>query len=213
MHTLPRQIFSILKVLIAILGTVGLVTLIVVIEANFGAELNCGPHEYWLVCQVRESVFLEFLESFSILSAVILFFLETPDRKKQAHYEAWRTNLSGATLENARLSHADLIGCDLTRADLTLADLKNADLRQTNLTAAQLKAADLRGADLAGANLRQADLSGANLNNANLAQTNLKDADFAQVKNLRPKQVTSAIEWQNAKYDEEFRASLGLLPS
>uniref|UniRef100_UPI001177ECCC pentapeptide repeat-containing protein n=1 Tax=Calothrix rhizosoleniae TaxID=888997 RepID=UPI001177ECCC len=49
------------------------------------------------------------------------------------------------------------------------------------------------------------NLSGANLFGANLSGANLKNT-----KGLTPEQVKSAINYQNAEYDEDFRAQLDL---
>lgn len=63
---------TIIRFLIAIIGTLGLIGLILSIEAVFGTEKSCPPPEYWLLCQIRNSVLLNVVAGFSILVALIL---------------------------------------------------------------------------------------------------------------------------------------------
>jgi uncharacterized protein YjbI with pentapeptide repeats len=115
--------------------------------------------------------------------------------------------LSSALLTNAKLSSAKLIGAHLSSAVLRVANLRGADLRGADLSSTDLSFADLRGA-----NLSEASLFDANLGDANLSNANLSDADLWGAKNLTPKQVKSAKNWEKAIYDEAFRAKLGLPP-
>ncbi len=122
----------------------------------------------------------------------------------------FEANLSGADLSGANLSEAELPAAKLSEAELPAANLSKANLSGAKLSEAELPEANLSGAnffetDLSGADLSGADLSGANLSEANLSGTNLKGA-----KNLTPEQVKSAINYQDAEYDEDFRAQLGL---
>ena len=125
-------------------------------------------------------------------------------------------NLSGANLSSANLIIAKLWGADLSGANLSGANLSGANL-SANLRGANLRGAYLRDAYLRDAYLRDANLSGANLSGANLSGANLRDADLSgadlrDAKNLTPKQVKSANDWKKAKYNEDFRAKLGLPP-
>jgi len=136
-------------------------------------------------------------------------------------------NLSRAYLRGADLISADLSGADLISADLSDADLISADLSGAYLSRAYLRGADLISADLSGANLSNADLISANLSNADLISANLSRADLSRAdlsdanlrgaslsyaKYLTPEQVKSAENWDEAKYDKDFRAKLGLPP-
>ncbi|MEH2175959.1 nSTAND1 domain-containing NTPase [Nostoc sp.] len=131
-------------------------------------------------------------------------------------------NLSGADLSYANLSSANLSYADLSGADLSSANLRSANLRSANLSSANLSSANLNGADLRSANLNDANLNGANLNDANLNGANLNgadlrsanliDADLSGAIDLISDQVHSAINWEQAKYDKDFRAKLGLPP-
>lgn len=189
---------SVDRIAIALGGTTLLIALILAIEAIFGAEKVCKPHESWLLCQIRESVLLNLVEGFSILVAVWLFFLEAPERDKQAHYEAWKTIDSAHGLRNsyARLQalqdlnsdriplsgftapEADLRGIDLSGADLSNAYLSGADLSNANLSDANLSHANLAETKLTNANLNNSLLTGANISYADFIEANLQNVDF-----------------------------------
>jgi uncharacterized protein YjbI with pentapeptide repeats len=102
------------------------------------------------------------------------------------------TNLRGASLTEAKFCDADLGSANLTDAILFGANLQNANLRN-----ACLFGADLRLANLLGADLRDADLFGANL---------------SHTLNLAVRQIEAAQNWQQAKYDTNFRKKLRLPP-
>lgn len=165
----------------------------------------------WLAYGLSRWAFLEVLEyasSLSVLVAVIFYYAEAGDRKKQKHYQAWQVintaqgkggsggriealqelnadrealvgvNASGSFLQGVRLHGANLLRCDLSAADLRMSDFSGA-----NLENAELSSANFREANLKGAMLRDADLAGADLNGADFSQTelsglNLEDADL-----------------------------------
>jgi len=186
------------RVLLAMGGTTALIALILAIEAVLGGQKTCHATESWLFCQIRESVLLNIVEGFSILVAVWLFFLEAPERDKQAHYEAWKTIDSAHGLRNsyARLQalqdlnsdrvplrgftapEADLRGIDLSGADLSNAYLSGADLSNANLSHANLSHANLVETKLNNANLGNSQLTGADLSYADLIETDLQEVDF-----------------------------------
>jgi hypothetical protein len=147
-------------------------------------------------------------ESIAVVSAVVLYFKEIPERKKQKHYEAWQVidNAKGIETSYARrkaledlyeddvsfrgidLPEADLQNINLRWSNFSESNLRGANLRGANFTlvtlcGANLSGADLRWADLSGADLRWADLSGANLvgtilSGANLINAKLCDGHF-----------------------------------
>ncbi|MBA3920263.1 MAG: pentapeptide repeat-containing protein [Nostocaceae cyanobacterium] len=96
---------------------------------------------------------------------------------------------------------------DLSKSDLQKANLQKARLRYVNLRYASLWKADLQNAYL-----WKADLQNAYLQNAYLQNADLQNADLQGAKNLTPEQVKTAMNWEKAKYDPEFRAILGLQP-
>jgi hypothetical protein len=193
-----KQQRSFKRILIAIGGTTALIGMILLVEAVFGGTKSCHPTESWLFCQIRQSVLLNILEGFSILVAVWLFFLEAPERDKQAHYEAWKTIDSAHGLRNsyARLQalqdlnsdriplrgftapEADLSGIDLSGADLSHAYLSGADLSNANLSYADLSHANLVETKLHNANLTNSQLTGADISYAEFIEANLQEVDF-----------------------------------
>lgn len=150
-------------------------------------------------------VLFEHAESIAIVSAVVFFFKEAPNRKAQKHYEAWQVidhaaaaqvsmsyariqalqdlnedgvPLRGIHLPGAYLQGINLQGAVLSCADLSGADLVRANLSHTNLSHANLSGATLIDANLRGANLIDADLSGAILGIADLSGAILIDTDL-----------------------------------
>ncbi|MBN4001434.1 pentapeptide repeat-containing protein [Nostoc sp. LPT] len=148
--------------------------------------------------------------------------------------DLYEADFTEAFLRGAVLIKAKLQGANLTKAKLNyikvdkssrvldeegesfISDyfgLSKANFKQKEFTGdydriyAFLIKADLSGADLSGADLRGADLRGANLNGADL-----NGADLREAKNLTPKQVYAAKNWQQAKYDPDFYKQLGLPP-
>ena len=172
------------RILLAMGGTTILIGLILAVEIVLGGEKVCKATESWLFCQIRTSVLLNIVEGFSILVAVLLFFLEAPERNKQAHYEAWKTIDSAHGLRNsyARLQALQDLNSDrvpLRGFNAPEADLRGIDLSGADLSNAYLSGADLSNADLSNANLNHANLVETNLNNANLANSQLTGADLS----------------------------------
>jgi hypothetical protein len=151
---------------------------------------------------------LEYVGSFSILFAVIVYFAGAPDRLKQKHYQAWqvintaqgkggnggriealeelnrdRVSLIGVNVNGAYLQGLRLNGAQARRSNFSEADLRDADFRLANLPDsdfhyANLRGADLRKANLEGATLEDADLVGADLEEANLDGATMNRADL-----------------------------------
>ncbi|MEL6494416.1 MAG: pentapeptide repeat-containing protein [Cyanobacteria bacterium J06623_7] len=179
-----KQQRSFNRILVAIGGTTVLIGMILAIEMVLGGEKSCQPTESWLFCQIRESVLLNIVEGFSILVAVWLFFLEAPEREKQAHYEAWKTIDSAHGLRNSYARIQALQDLNSDRVPLRGFNAPEADLRGIDLSGADLSDAYLSGADLSNANLSHTNLSHANLvetklNNANLSHSLLTGADIS----------------------------------
>ncbi|RCJ31493.1 hypothetical protein A6769_30585 [Nostoc punctiforme NIES-2108] len=151
-----------------------------------------------------------------------------------------KTNLSNVDLSDAILNGANLSNANLTNANLTNANFRSAKLNSVNLSNANLTNAilsnsrlpvagglylprydtfqcvntdaELNSVYLGNADLSNATLNGANLIDVNLSNVNLNNANLKDAKNLTPQQVKSARNWDKAKYDEDFRAKLGLPP-
>lgn len=165
---------------------------------------------------------LEYLSVLSVLFAVIFYFAESGDRKKQKHYQAWQVintaqgkggsggriealqelnldhvplvgvNAAGAFLQGVQLRGADLLRADLEAADLRDSNLEACDLEYANLRSANLRQGKLRNAKLQSAELQDADLVNADLSGADLSGANLRNADLRNV-NLK------GTQWRKIK--------------
>lgn len=141
---------------------------------------------------------LEYLSVLSVLFAVIFYFTESGDRKKQKHYQAWQVintaqgkGGSGGRIEalqELNLDHVPLVGVNaegaflqaiqLHGANLLRADFEAADLRDSNLEASDLQYANLRSANFRQANLQRVKLEGVDLTDADLVNADLSGADL-----------------------------------
>jgi Pentapeptide repeats (8 copies) len=140
----------------------------------------------WAAYYLSHWAFLEVLEyigSFSVLIAVIFYFSEAGDRKKQKHYQAWQVintaqgkGGSGGRIE--ALQELNMDGVPLVGVDAVGAFLQGVKLHRANLLRCALQGADLRMSDLSESNLEYADLKSANLRQANLTRANLKNSDL-----------------------------------
>jgi BTB/POZ domain-containing protein KCTD9 len=168
-------------------------------------ELLCGSDYQQLKCANETvlrpqadlakaviKVLFDNAESIAIVSAIVLYFKERPDRKTQNHYEAWQvidqatqTKTSYARLKALEDLNADGISLEklaLPGADLSRIKLRNANLASANLAGANLAGADLRGADMSGANLQGATLIGSDCSLANFSRTDLRNTYLCKAK-------------------------------
>ncbi|HTQ54767.1 MAG TPA: pentapeptide repeat-containing protein [Bryobacteraceae bacterium] len=162
---------------------------------------------YWL----SRWAFLEVLEYLSVLSvlfAVIFYFSESGDRRKQKHYQAWQVintaqgkggsggrieamqelnadgvplvgvNAAGAFLQGIQLPRANLLRADLGASDMRDSNLEGCDLEYAGLRYTNLRQSNLRSTNLRSADLEDADLVGAVLQGADLGEANLARADL-----------------------------------
>src|SRR5277367_1420534 len=157
---------------------------------------------------------LEYLSTFSILVAVIFYFVESGDRTRQRHYAAWavinsaqgkggsggriealeelnrdRVPLIGldgsmAFLQGVQLPNAMLSRCSFQAADLRQSVLRSSDLSFCNLRSANFRSSDFEHGQLTDADLTEADLTGADLGSADLARADLSSVDLRNA-NLR----------------------------
>jgi hypothetical protein len=179
----------------------------------------------WIAYGLSRWAFLEVLEYlgiFSVLIAVIFYFAESGDRRKQKHYQAWQVintaqgkggsggriealqelnqdrqplvglDAPGAFLQGIELQGANLLRCNLEATDLRDSHLVDANLEFANLRSANFRAGDLHLARLRHADLEDADMVGANLAGSDLSDANLKNAD------LRKTDISGVI-WRNIK--------------
>lgn len=191
----------------------------------------------WLVAVVAAVMFTVFLiivddnsvlgeafgaaDTISLVVALVLFIKETPERRKQFHYQAWSIvdaahdvkasyarilalqdlnedgvslrglDAPGAELVEINLSHGNLSKANLIESDLTNANLSYANLDNANLSQAKLSGANLSHAKLGFANLTKVNLSSANLSNANLICADLSHANLSGA-NLKDASLSGA---------------------
>jgi hypothetical protein len=145
----------------------------------------------WLAYWLQSWAFLETLEylgTFSILIAVILYFVEGRDRIKQKHYQAWQVintaqgkGGSGGridALEELLADSVPLVGVDVSGAFLQGVRLDGANLSRSNFRAADVRGGSFRMAVLEFADLTSANFRGGNFHKANLQNASLQDADL-----------------------------------
>lgn len=144
---------------------------------------------------------LELAGKFTILIAVLSWFLGASDRAKERHYRAWgvvntardatgdggrfdaltdlnndQISLAASPLDKAYLAHISLPNANLSGATLVNSNLIGANLNGANLSGAKLSTATLASANLKKANLSNTVLTGANLIAADLTEANLSGA-------------------------------------
>jgi hypothetical protein len=165
---------------------------------------------------------LEYLGIFSVLIAVVFYFHESGDRKKQKHYQAWQVintaqgkggsggriealhelNSDGEALVGVDLKGAFLQGVKLPKADLHRSNLEEADLRDSELKESNLEFANLLNANVRKANLHGADLAWAVLQNSDLVETDMSGIDLTGA-NLTKADMHNAnlqdIKWEKIK--------------
>ena len=169
---------------------------------------------------------LEYLGTFSVLIAVIFYFAESGDRKKQKHYQAWQVintaqgkggsggriealqelnqdhvplvgvDVSDAALQGVRLRKANLLRCTVASADLRDSILAFANMEFCNMKSANLRHADLRNAILRSVDMSDTDLTEANLAGADLAGANLANADLSSAE-------LKKVRWQGIRSIEQ----------
>jgi len=165
----------------------------------------------WIAYALSNWTFLEvldYLETFSVLIAVIFYFSESGDRVKQRHYQAWQVvntsqgkggsggridalqelnadrvplvgvDVSGAFLQGVRLDKARLLRANFSAADVRDGRFPAADFSNANLRSTNFRRGNLEQASFQGAALDGSDLTGADLTGADFTDATLADADL-----------------------------------
>src|SRR6266550_724493 len=111
-------------------------------------EWTCDWAAYYLAHWAFLEV-LEYLGIFSVLIAIIFYFSEAGDRKKQKHYQAWQVintaqgkGGSGGRIEalqELNMDHIPLVGVDASGSFLQGVQLPKANLLRCDLHAADLR--------------------------------------------------------------------------
>jgi Pentapeptide repeats (8 copies) len=147
-----------------------------------GNRPDCISYKPWSIISVSN------IESFSIVTAALLYILEKRRRKETEHGEAAERVINSQqlgivhsiaridALETLNEDGLPLDGIDLQGANLEGLSIPYGCLRGVNLSRTVLIGANLQGTDLTGANLTSADLTGANLTDAILTNADLTDA-------------------------------------
>ena len=184
----------------------------------------------WIAYALSNWTFLEvldYLETFSVLIAVIFYFSESGDRVKQRHYQAWQVvntsqgkggsggriealqelnadrvplvgvDVSGAFLQGVRLEKARLLRSNFSAADARDSRFSAADFSNANLRSANFRRSNLEQASLQGASLEDSDLTGADLAGADLTDASLADADLTNA-DLRDVRWEHIVSVKNA---------------
>ena len=143
------------------------------------------------------------VESFSIVTAAIVYLLEAAKRKEKEHHEMLELLLAqrqaGASNSLGRLRALEMLsadglwqdGFDLGGANLEGLRIPFSRWRGANFSGTVLRNADCHGADLVEADFSRADLSGANFRDADLRGANFTGADLSQT-DLRGARVDGA---------------------
>jgi pentapeptide repeat protein len=131
---------------------------------------------------------LDYLGRFSILVAVIFYFMDSGNRIKQKHYQAWQVintaqgkGGSGGRIEALQELNADkvpLVGVDVSSAFLQGLTLERANLLRADFSGADLRHSDMKSADFTNANLHFANFRQSNLENASFQSADMTDADL-----------------------------------
>jgi Pentapeptide repeats (8 copies) len=176
---------------------------------------------YWLSGWAFLEV-LEYVERLGILVAIIFYFVDSGNRTKQRHYQAWQVintaqgkGGSGGRVEALQqllednvslvgvdVSDAYLFGIKLDRARLDRSNFHGTDARDASFQKAKMEFADFTSANLehgnlAKADLRHADLKDADLSGANLAETDLGETDLSRA-DLRDTDLSRA-KWKEIR--------------
>jgi hypothetical protein len=165
----------------------------------------------WMAYVLSQWAFLEVLEYlgiFSVLVAVIFYFAESGDRRKQKHYQAWQVintaqgkggsggriealqelnadhvplvgvDVSGAFLQGVRLDKAKLLRSNFSASDVRDGKFQFSDFSYANLRSTNFRASHLEQVSFNAATLDESDLTGAVLSGADLSDASLENADL-----------------------------------
>lgn len=192
-----RVLLAILFTYIVLLSLRGIEYAESSIVCSDGARVECLTKELLSIISIGN------IEGFSILLVAVLYIVESRQRKRKTHYEAWQVidaasgvetsyarfqamqdlNRDGVSMRSIDVPGGDLENINLQGADLELADLRGANLRNANLSSANLKDAQLGiGENRKKTNLENANLQGANLQGADISGANLHNADLKRAR-------------------------------
>jgi Pentapeptide repeats (8 copies) len=155
---------------------------------------------YWLSGWAFIEV-LEYVERLGIVVAIIFYFVDSGNRTKQRHYQAWQVintaqgkgRSSGGRVEALQelledkvslvgvdVSDAYLFGVRLDKSQLDRSNFHAVDARGGSFQRAKMEFANLTSANVRGGNFSQADLKNADLQDADLMGANFSEADLRE---------------------------------
>jgi Pentapeptide repeats (8 copies) len=159
---------------------------------------------YWLSGWAFIEV-LEYVERLGILVAIIFYFVESGNRTKQRHYQAWqvintaqgkggsggrvealqelledKVSLVGVDVSDAYLYRVRLDKARLDRSNFHGVDARDGSFEKAKMEFANLTSANVRGGNFSKADLRDADLKDADLMGANFSEADLRETDFSR---------------------------------
>lgn len=176
-----------LRLFLAFVGSFLILLFVSRVEKNVQNQDLCNPQDSCassLIREVKSLVTIGNLEGFSITIAALLYLLESGNRKKQGHYQAWqvidnvaaKVGTSYARIEALQSLNDD--GVSLKRIDIPFSGLADVNLRSAQLGEANLRYSKLERADLSRAVLIKADFTSAVLEQATLTKAKLNHACF-----------------------------------
>uniref|UniRef100_B8HLY5 Pentapeptide repeat protein n=1 Tax=Cyanothece sp. (strain PCC 7425 / ATCC 29141) TaxID=395961 RepID=B8HLY5_CYAP4 len=159
---------------------------------------DCLETNFWAIVSISN------VESFSIVTAALLYILENKQRQQEQHREAldivMTSQAAGAVLSFGRiraletlnqaglwLDGINLQGANLEQLEAPYGRWRGVNLSYTTLMKANFYQTDLSGANLTDANLTEANLNGADLTDADLTRANLTNADLRSANLTRTK--------------------------
>ena len=170
---------------------------------------------------------LNSLEPLGVLLAVVIFIRETPERKKQFHYQALSTidrasgirnskarvialqdlvdqgiNLDELDLSNSNLEKIELNGVEIKGGNFMSANLQKSEMHLSNLQKSNFKNVSAAGFQIRFGNLSFSNFSESNFSNADFSNSNLMFSNFKNAKLSGTKFINSKLK--GAKFEGAF---------
>ena len=138
------------------------------------------------------------LEPLGLILAIVVFIRETPERRKQFHYQALSTIDGAAGIKNSKarvialqdlvdqginldeldLGDSNLEGIELNGVELKKGNFKGCNLKKAEMNLANLQKGNFMGAQGAGFEMRFGNMSFGNFTNSNFNNANFSNSNF-----------------------------------
>ncbi|HME12047.1 MAG TPA: pentapeptide repeat-containing protein [Candidatus Acidoferrum sp.] len=147
---------------------------------------------------------LGYLSNLGVLVAVIFYFAEAGERRRQRHFQMWqvmntaqgkggsggriealeelnrdRVSLVGVDVSGAFLRGVKLPKAELLRANFSSVDARNGDFTEADFSFAEMQSGNFRNGKFARAILRDADCAEGDFSGADFSGADLTRADFS----------------------------------